>query len=97
MLERDPRNRLGSGRGGSQEIKDHPFFDGVDWDDVLNKQIIPPFIPHLNSRADTSNFDEDFTREIPILTPVNAMLSDNEQHAFSNFSYVANWAIQGNT
>ncbi|KAI8884754.1 kinase-like protein [Backusella circina FSU 941] len=97
LLERDPRYRLGSGRGGSQEIKDHPFFNGVDWDDVLDKQIIPPFIPYLNSRADTSNFDEDFTREIPILTPVNAILSRNEQQAFSNFSYVADWAIHGNT
>lgn len=43
-------NRLG--RRGSQEIKNHPFFDGVNWD--MLRIIQPPFIPRLSSIIDTS-------------------------------------------
>ncbi|CEP16111.1 hypothetical protein [Parasitella parasitica] len=93
LLERNPEKRLGGGKGDAQEVKNHPFFAGVNWEDMLAKQVQPPFLPTVNGRADTSNFDEEFTREIPILTPVNAMLTASEQQEFSNFSYVANWAI----
>ncbi|KAI8639933.1 kinase-like domain-containing protein [Parasitella parasitica] len=93
LLERNPEKRLGGGKGDAQEVKNHPFFAGVNWEDMLAKQVQPPFLPTVNGRADTSNFDEEFTREIPILTPVNAMLTASEQQEFTNFSYVANWAI----
>lgn len=36
-------NRLGI--QGSQEIKKHPFFKGLDWDNVRN--VKPPFIPNV--------------------------------------------------
>ncbi|KAK9711813.1 Serine/threonine-protein kinase MRCK alpha, variant 2 [Basidiobolus ranarum] len=45
-------NRLG--REGVEEIKNHPFFDGFDWDDA--KPRTPPFIPALQSAHDTANF-----------------------------------------
>ncbi|KAL7722137.1 non-specific serine/threonine protein kinase [Entamoeba marina] len=42
------------------QIKNHPFFNGFDFDHpILNK---PPFIPKLSSMFDTSNF-EDFETE----------------------------------
>ncbi|KAI9474162.1 MAG: kinase-like domain-containing protein [Benjaminiella poitrasii] len=94
LLERNAEKRLGSGKLDAQEIKAHPFFAGVNWEDMLAKRVQPPYIPTVNGRADTSNFDEEFTREIPILTPVNAMLTEHDQQTFINFSYVANWAIE---
>lgn len=30
LLHRDPKNRLGS-REGANEVKNHPFFRGVNW------------------------------------------------------------------
>lgn len=30
LLKRDPESRLGS-NGGSNEIKEHPFFKGINW------------------------------------------------------------------
>ncbi len=33
--------RLGS-RGGAEEIKGHPYFDEVDWSDIMLKRIKPP-------------------------------------------------------
>src|SRR5687768_1156158 len=57
-----PNERLG--KNGAHEIKQHPFFDGVNFDPVtgLRKQEAP-YIPKLLHAADTSNFegiDSDF-------------------------------------
>ncbi|KAI9300204.1 kinase-like domain-containing protein [Cunninghamella echinulata] len=93
LLERNPNRRLGSGKSDGLEIRQHPFFSGVNWDDILAKKVTPPYLPTVTGRADTSNFDEEFTREIPILTPVNAMLTKVEQQEFNQFSYIADWAI----
>jgi protein-serine/threonine kinase len=38
-------------------LKAHPFFDGIDWDALLKKEIPPPFKPVLKSESDVSNFD----------------------------------------
>ena len=37
LLERDPTRRIGSGYSDSEEVKNHPFFNGIDWGAVLNK------------------------------------------------------------
>lgn len=91
MLTRDPERRLGTGPADAQDIKDHPFFAGVNWDDMLQKRVPPPFYPKITGRADTSNFDEEFTREMPVLTPITSTLNRPEQQEFSNFSYTADW------
>ena len=46
-------NRLG--KNGAEEIKNHPFFHGVDWDNIRNSK--PPFIPFLKNEYDTSYFE----------------------------------------
>lgn len=45
-----------------------------------------------NGSADTSNFDEEFTREQPTLTPVHAQLSSRDQAEFNGFSWVS-WIL----
>lgn len=90
MLTRDPKRRLGAGPTDAEEIKEHPFFTGVNWDDLLEKRITPPFRPTVSDPLDTSNFDEDFTSERPALTPINHPLDAVEQQEFQDFSYVAN-------
>jgi classical protein kinase C len=92
LLTRDPSRRLGSGKGDAEEIKKHPFFKDVNFDDVMNKRIPPPYFPTINGSADTSNFDEEFTKEQPTLTPVHGQLSSRDQAEFNGFSWVANWA-----
>jgi len=39
LLNRNPSKRLGSGQDGSNEIKRHPFFDGMDWEQVKNRNL----------------------------------------------------------
>ncbi|KAI1298499.1 Serine/threonine kinase [Mortierella claussenii] len=91
LLTRDPEKRLGSGKTDAEEIKRHPFFKGVNWQDILDKKVPPPFFPKVRGPTDTSNFDVEFTREIPVLTPVHSHLTANDQANFQGFSYVAEW------
>ena len=42
------------GQSGSQELKAHPFFTGVQWHQL--RQIRAPFLPQLSSNVDTTYF-----------------------------------------
>jgi serine/threonine protein kinase len=48
LLEKDPEKRLGV--ADIQDLKDHPFFDGVDWAKALQKEGKPPFLPAKSER-----------------------------------------------
>ena len=47
MLTRDPDRCFGAGKSDAEEIKRHPFFKEVNWDDVVNKRIPPPYYPTI--------------------------------------------------
>jgi len=55
LLVKDPAKRLG--HGGSKELKEHPWFDKLSWEMLLNKKIKAPFMPKLSSDIDITNFD----------------------------------------
>ncbi|EGR33343.1 protein kinase domain protein [Ichthyophthirius multifiliis] len=40
LLQRNPAKRLGSGKGDAQEIKAHPFFNDLSWEDAYNSNQI---------------------------------------------------------
>ena len=56
----DADNRLGS--GGIHEIKSHPFFKGLDWENLRNSK--SPFHPKIKDEEDCSRFDK-FEEEQP--------------------------------
>ncbi|KAG0135024.1 kinase-like domain-containing protein [Tuber indicum] len=70
LLNRNPRHRLGATLD-AKELKSHPFFNDVDWNELLRKNVIPPFKPTLSSETDTSNFDPEFTNA-PMSQSLNA-------------------------
>jgi serine/threonine protein kinase len=72
LLTREPELRLGSGPTDAQEIMSHAFFRNINWDDVRDKKITPPFQPSIKNPTDTSNFDSEFTSVTPVLTPVQS-------------------------
>ena len=85
LLERNPTQRLGY--NGFEEIKTHPWFKDIDWDQLYRKEIIPPFRPTVKDEESTEQIDTEFTSVMPAVTPtpVNAVLTD--QSAFQDFSY----------
>lgn len=89
LLTRDPARRLGAGESDAEEIKKHLFFKDVSFDDVYNRRIPPPYFPTIGNATDTSNFDQEFTREQPTLTPVHTQLSAADQQEFAGFSWVS--------
>uniref|UniRef100_A0A7S3NCV0 non-specific serine/threonine protein kinase n=1 Tax=Euplotes harpa TaxID=151035 RepID=A0A7S3NCV0_9SPIT len=56
----DTEERLG--RNGAHEIKEHPWFDDVDWDGIRKQKA--PFIPEVSSPTSAENFDK-FKEESP--------------------------------
>nr|AML77684.1 putative LOV domain-containing protein [Heliconia sp. BC-2016] len=59
LLHRDPRNRLGSCQGAN-EVKQHPFFRGINW--ALVRCMSPP-------KLDAPLFDTDLTKEAKMADP----------------------------
>ncbi|KAI8827367.1 hypothetical protein BJ741DRAFT_630436 [Chytriomyces cf. hyalinus JEL632] len=92
LLTKDPAHRLGSGPLDADEIKAHPYFADVNWTSVLRKEIPPPFVPSITSPTDVSNFDQEFTKEMPVLTPCKTTLAAADQEEFRGFTYVSEWA-----
>jgi len=88
LLERDPNKRLAD----PVAIKSHPYFKGIDWEKLVNKEIPPPFIPPVKGASDTSMVDPIFTSEKPTLEdddsdPASA-LSPEKQQQFVGFTFV---------
>lgn len=89
LLTKEPSERLGSGERDALEIMEHPFFQDVNFDDVLNMRIQPPYLPEVTSEHDYSNFDQEFTSETPRLTPVDTVLTSEMQEQFRGFSHIS--------
>ena len=60
LLIQDPTKRLGA--KGVEEIKSHPFFDGLNWENLYNEPRHGTFVPKPTDKMDTGYF---FARERP--------------------------------
>ena len=94
LMNKMPTRRLGAGSADAEEVKKHPYFANVDWDAFMRKEVPPPFVPTIKDSHDVSNFDKEFTREEPTLTPITTMLGDADQKEFRDFNFVSEWAYQ---
>lgn len=63
LLTPDLSKRFGTLKDGVDDIKNHKWFFGLDWEKVLACEIPAPHIPPSKGDGDASNFDvypEDF-------------------------------------
>jgi len=93
LLDKDPLRRLGGRVDDADEIMTHPFFATINWQDLYDKKIPPPFKPEVSSETDTRYFDQEFTGDNVELTPPDSdetLDSINEEGPlphFQSFSY----------
>jgi serine/threonine protein kinase len=74
LLTRDPRARLGSGPADADDIRQHIFFEEIDWRKLSRGEVTPPFVPKIKNSLDTSQFDNEFT-SMPMMTPESYKVS----------------------
>lgn len=91
LLDPKPGKRLGSGSTGAKEIKEHPFFSDLDWDEMYNRPKAP-FVPGVQNEEDISAIDQLFTKELPQETPVVSKLKDHdkEKNYYGGFTFERN-------
>ncbi|XP_066259669.1 cGMP-dependent protein kinase, isozyme 2 forms cD4/T1/T3A/T3B isoform X3 [Euwallacea similis] len=53
----NPAERLGYQKGGISDIQKHKWFDGFNWEGLVNRTLTPPILPKIRSVTDSSNFD----------------------------------------
>ena len=92
LLIPNPKNRLGYGKDGAQKIKDHPYFEGINWQDAWDRKLEPPLVPQLKSETDLSYFDKMFTNEKIEGSNVSEVPSTllSQANDYKGFTYVTN-------
>uniref|UniRef100_A0A8C9XZJ3 Protein kinase C n=1 Tax=Sander lucioperca TaxID=283035 RepID=A0A8C9XZJ3_SANLU len=92
FMTKNPAKRLGCvvSQGCEEAIKTHAFFREIDWVLLEQRKVKPPFKPRIKTKRDVNNFDQDFTKEDPVLTPTDeAIIRQINQEEFKDFSYCA--------
>ncbi|OHT00830.1 AGC family protein kinase [Tritrichomonas foetus] len=82
LLTKDPEERP-----KFDDIKADPFFNNINFDDLLNKKIKPSFIPEVIHESIPNNFDYEFTSESAadsFISPVFGSLMEVEGFSFIN-------------
>ena len=93
LLVPNPKNRLGHGKDGAQKIKDHPYFEGINWNDAWERKLEPPLVPELKNETDLSYFDKMFTEEKIEGSNVSEIPSStmmSQTNDYKGFTYVTN-------
>lgn len=87
LFKRNPQNRLGAAPNGIEDIKNHEFFATIDWPNLVEKKVRPPFIPAV-SRDDAFYFDVEYTSKSPKDSP-GGPVSASAHEIFRGFSFIA--------
>lgn len=57
LLTPDLSNRYGNLKNGTKDLMDHPWFQPIDFEKLRKKEVTAPYIPKLDGKGDSSNFD----------------------------------------
>ena len=93
-MQKEQYLRLGASELDFNEIKDHPFFAGLAWQDLLDKKLPVPWMPDLESETDLRHIDPEFTSEevsasVGTSLATNGLYNSSAQNMpFAGFTYV---------
>lgn len=88
LLDRDPEQRL-----QGDAVLQHPFFADINWEDLFEKKIVPPFKPEVKSKDDISQIDTCFTSEKAEDSLVEGSAIGGDFEGFEGFTYVGDSAM----
>uniref|UniRef100_A0A8K9V2M9 Ribosomal protein S6 kinase n=1 Tax=Oncorhynchus mykiss TaxID=8022 RepID=A0A8K9V2M9_ONCMY len=91
LLIKDPKKRLGSGPDGADNVKKHPFYQNINWEDLAAKRVPAPFKPVIRDELDVSNFAEEFTEMDPTYSP--AAMPQNCDRVFQDSLFYMNYEM----
>ena len=80
-----PEDRLGSFAAGEKDIKEHPFFNDINWEEIQNMEAKVPFQPKVKDYLDGSNFDDYGKLEAKEKKAKMVNLTAAEQRMFDDF------------
>lgn len=87
LLNRNPQFRLGSSERDALDIMEHQYFADINFEDISNGKVQPPYIPVIKDPKDALCFETEFTNQAAKLTPVNSVLASSYQEMFRGFTY----------
>jgi hypothetical protein len=58
FLTADRTKRLGNLKGGADDVRQHKWFKGIDWDLLLDRQLPSPIEIKATHAGDTRNFEK---------------------------------------
>ena len=78
-----------------KDIKNHKFFESIDWVKLEKKEITPPFKPKIRYQGDVRNFDKMFT-DMPITSTLGtkeqllnpSSTIKNTKNTYIDFTYI---------
>ena len=98
LLDVNDNTRLGAGPRGIKDLKAHPFFEGIDWELLEQRHMVPPYKP-------LATYDD--TQEEGRWPTFHAMMTDlgkaklfrqvilpEEQKYFANWDFVSPYTLR---